>query len=42
MESSDWMPYGRNVMGDAGGGSVQFSVTNDGARRFYRTGVKIP
>ncbi len=41
-ESSDWMPYNKNLAGDAGGGEVQFSVTNDAGKRFYRTGVKMP
>lgn len=42
MEDSDWTPYQWNIQGDAGGGSVQFSVTNDAGKRFYRTGVKLP
>jgi hypothetical protein len=42
MESGGWTPYDWNIQGNAGGGSVQFSVTNDAGKRFYRTGVKLP
>lgn len=42
MEAGNWTPYGLNVPGNADGSAVSLTVTNDPAKRFYRSGVKLP
>ena len=41
-DTVNWTPFGLNVQGAGGGGTIFLIVTNEPGQRFYRTGVKVP
>jgi hypothetical protein len=42
VEPIDWTPFNLDVVGSSAGAALWLTVTNEGAGRFYRTGVKVP